>query len=206
MIELLKKSIGIISNRRGQVPLCQGCEQKGLRGEVMPTAGKSLGAGTTPGLRGVGKAPGKTANQALLRELVRLHEKYPALGLDSLYHMLKPAFHCSRGRGAPADEGRRHPLPNERGPTKPPPTPATTAPSRQTCSQRQFTFTPPLTKPGWATSPTSPPGEGWLYFAIVKDLCTKKIVGYALFPAHRHPAYPGRPEHGRPPGAPCPLD
>ena len=48
-------------------------------------------------LRG-GKSARKTANQALLRELVRLHEKYPALGLDSLYHMLKPAFHCSRGR------------------------------------------------------------------------------------------------------------
>ena len=25
-----------------------------------------------------------------------------------------------------------------------------------------------------------PTGEGWLYFAIVKDLCTKKIVGYAF--------------------------
>ena len=48
-------------------------------------------------LRG-GESARKTANQALLRELVRLHEKYPALGLDSLYHMLKPAFHCSRGR------------------------------------------------------------------------------------------------------------
>lgn len=48
-------------------------------------------------LRG-GKSARKTANQALLRELVRLHEKYPALGLDSLYHMLKPVFHCSRGR------------------------------------------------------------------------------------------------------------
>ena len=48
-------------------------------------------------LRG-GESARKTANQALLRELVRLHEKYPALGLDSLYHMLKPVFHCSRGR------------------------------------------------------------------------------------------------------------
>ena len=25
-----------------------------------------------------------------------------------------------------------------------------------------------------------PTGEGWLYLAIVKDLCTKKIVGYAF--------------------------
>ena len=33
-----------------------------------------------------------------MRELVRLHEKYPALGLDSLYHMLKPEYSCSRGK------------------------------------------------------------------------------------------------------------
>ncbi|MGO5116690.1 DDE-type integrase/transposase/recombinase, partial [Candidatus Avoscillospira sp. LCP25S3_F1] len=25
-----------------------------------------------------------------------------------------------------------------------------------------------------------PTGEGWLYLAIVKDLCTRKIVGYAF--------------------------
>lgn len=37
-------------------------------------------------------------NQALLRRLVALHEKYPALGLDSLYHMLQPEFGCSRPR------------------------------------------------------------------------------------------------------------
>ena len=37
-------------------------------------------------------------NQALTRELVRLHEKYPALGLDSLYPMLKPEYLCSRGQ------------------------------------------------------------------------------------------------------------
>ena len=35
-------------------------------------------------------------NQALTRELVYLHEKYPALGLDSLYHMLKANNFCSK--------------------------------------------------------------------------------------------------------------
>ena len=38
------------------------------------------------------------SNQALRRKLVELHEKYPALGLDSLHHMLKPEFGCSRKR------------------------------------------------------------------------------------------------------------
>ncbi len=37
-------------------------------------------------------------NQALRRKLVELHQKHPALGLDSLYHMLKPEFGCFRKR------------------------------------------------------------------------------------------------------------
>ncbi len=38
----------------------------------------------------------KQRNQDLARKLVRLHEAYPALGLDGLYHMIKPAIPCSR--------------------------------------------------------------------------------------------------------------
>ena len=128
-------------------------------------------------LRG-GKSARKTANQALLRELVRLHEKYPALGLDSLYHMLKPVFHCSRGRvhrlmkaaGIHSQRKRAY---------------KATTNSRHNCPiapnllQRQFTFTRP--NQAWVGDITYiPTGEGWLYFAIVKDLCTKKIVGYAF--------------------------
>ncbi len=37
-------------------------------------------------------------NQTLKRRLAELHEKHPAMGLDSLYHMLKPKFGCSRKR------------------------------------------------------------------------------------------------------------
>lgn len=43
-------------------------------------------------------SPQKRRNQELARALVRLHEAYPAMGLDSLHHLLKPQFHCSRGR------------------------------------------------------------------------------------------------------------
>ena len=128
-------------------------------------------------LRG-GKSARKTANQALLRELVRLHEKYPALGLDSLYHMLKPVFHCSRGRvhrlmkaaGIHSQRKRAY---------------KATTNSRHHCPiapnllQRQFTFSRP--NQAWVGDITYiPTGEGWLYLAIVKDLCTKKIVGYAF--------------------------
>ena len=37
-------------------------------------------------------------DKAILRALVGLHNKYPVLGLDSLYQMLKPAFGASRNR------------------------------------------------------------------------------------------------------------
>ncbi len=37
-------------------------------------------------------------NQALRRRLAELHEKYPAMGLVSLYHLLNPEFGCSRKR------------------------------------------------------------------------------------------------------------
>lgn len=40
----------------------------------------------------------KQHNQELWRALAELHEKYPALGLDSLHHLLNPRFHCSRKR------------------------------------------------------------------------------------------------------------
>ena len=45
-----------------------------------------------------GVSPQKQRNQELARELVRLHEAYPALGLGGLYHMVKQIIPCSRGR------------------------------------------------------------------------------------------------------------
>ena len=33
-----------------------------------------------------------------------------------------------------------------------------------------------------STHPYIPTGEGWLYFAGIKDLCSKKIVGFSLSP------------------------
>lgn len=38
------------------------------------------------------------SNRALKQKLIELHEKYPAWGLDSLHHMLKPEFGRSRKR------------------------------------------------------------------------------------------------------------
>ena len=45
--------------------------------------------------------------------------------------------------------------------------------------KRQFSFEQP--NQAWVGGITYiPTGEGWLYLAAVKDLCTKKVVGYAF--------------------------
>ncbi len=117
-------------------------------------------------------------NQALRRRLVEPHEKYPAMGLDSLYHLLKPEFGCSRKRvhwqmriaeissvrrqayKATTNSNHSHPI----------------APN---LLMRNFTFEQP--DQAWAGDITYiPTGEDWLYLAIVKDLCTRKVVGYGF--------------------------
>ncbi len=118
------------------------------------------------------------SNQALKRRLIELHEKYPAMGLDSLYHMVKPEFHCSRKRvhrqmrlagissvrrrayKATTNSNHSHPI----------------APN---LLQRNFSFEE--INQAWVGDITYiPTGEGWLYLAIIKDLCSRKIVGYAF--------------------------
>ena len=37
-------------------------------------------------------------DQALKRRLLSLHQRYPALGLDSLYHLIRSELACSRKR------------------------------------------------------------------------------------------------------------
>lgn len=118
------------------------------------------------------------SNQALRRRLVELHQKYPALGLDSLHHMLKPEFGCSRKRvyrqmrvaGIVSVRRRAYKTTTNSRHSHPP------APN---LLQRKFYFERP--NQAWVGDITYiPTGEGWLYLAIVKDLCTRKIVGYAF--------------------------
>ncbi len=117
-------------------------------------------------------------NQALRRRLVELHEKYPAMGLDSLYHLLKPEFGCSRKRvhrqmriaGISSARRRAYKATTNSNHSHP------IAPN---LLMRNFSFKRP--DQAWVGDITYiPTGEGWLYLAIVKDLCTRKIVGYAF--------------------------
>ena len=84
----------------------------------------------------------------LRKRLVELHEKYPALGLDSLYHLLKLEIPCTRKRV-----------------------------HRQMCllgihSARHRAYK--ITTNSNHSNPTAP------NLLQRKDLCTRKIVGYAF--------------------------
>ena len=117
-------------------------------------------------------------NQALRRRLIELHEKYPAMGLDSLYRLLKPEFGCSRKRVhrqmrlAGISSARRRAYKKTTNSHH-------SHPIAPNLLQRNFSFDRP--DQAWVGDITYiPTGEGWLYLAIVKDLCTRKIVGYAF--------------------------
>ena len=117
-------------------------------------------------------------NQVLLKEIIATHQKYPAFGLDSMYHYLKPKFGASRARihrlmvkfnihsirtkaykVTTYSEHSRHIAPN----------------------LVNRNFNPPLPNMIWVGDITYiKTAQGWLYLAIVKDLCTKKIVGYSF--------------------------
>ena len=125
-----------------------------------------------------GDSARKQHDQALKRRLLTLHEKYPALGLDSLYHMIRKELSCSRKR--------IHRLMNElhicslrRRAYRTTTNSAHSYPVAPNLLARQFSFSQP--GQAWVGDITYiPTDEGWLYLAIVKDLCTKQIVGYAF--------------------------
>lgn len=117
-------------------------------------------------------------NRVILRELITFHEKYPALGLNSLHALLHPLYGCSRKRiyhlmrKAGIYSARRRAY-------------CVTTNSRhhytvaENLLKRRFDIQTPNT--AWVGDITYvPTGEGWLYTAVVKDLCTKKVVGYAF--------------------------
>lgn len=126
------------------------------------------------------RKPGKRAlsNQALLRAIVSLHEKYPVYGLDSIYHLLHHNYKCSRARVYRLmKQANIHSIrtkafkvttnSNHRFPAAP------------NLLQRNFNVTEPNRV--WVSDITYVhTDEGWLYVAAIKDLCTKKIVGYAF--------------------------
>ena len=120
-----------------------------------------------------GHQPQKTAGSAAVPSTY-----YPASGLDTLFHMIRRKMVCSRKRiyrlmrQLHIQSARKF------------------AYKRTTNSRHSHSVAPNLLnrnfqvdKPNtvWVGDITYiPTGQGWLYLAIVKDLCTKKVVGYAF--------------------------
>lgn len=106
------------------------------------------------------------------------------------------------GEGAPADEGRRHPLPAKEGLQSHHQLPPQ-LPHRAKPAPTPVHFQPP--QPSLGGRHHLHPHRGRLaVFSHCQRPVHQENRGLCLFPAHRHPAHPGRPEHGRPPGVPCP--
>ena len=120
----------------------------------------------------------KQREQTLLRTLITYHEKFPAAGLDTLFHMISPVCPCSRNRLHRLM--KQHQIHSIR---KKAYRVTTNSNHHYAVSpnllQRDFSSAKPNQK--WVGDITYiPTDEGWLYTAVVKDLCLKKIVGYAF--------------------------
>ena len=108
--------------------------------------------------------------------MVRLHERYPAMGLDGLYHSLKRNFICSGGRIRRLMKA--HNIHSQRK----------RAYKATTNSKHSYPVAPNLLKRNFAADRPNavwvgditylPTDQGRLYPAIVKDLCSRKVVGY----------------------------
>ena len=113
-----------------------------------------------------------------MRILISFHERYPAAGLDALVAMIKLICPCSRNT-----VHRLMKLHNIHSIRK-------KAFRVTTNSNHNYAVSPNILKRDFkADKPNQkwvgdityiPTDEGWLYVAIVKDLCLKKIVGYAF--------------------------
>lgn len=176
VIDILKNPSAYFPNHRGQVPV----HPYGPRGASVELVCRLLEVSRSGYYEWLGRKPSlrRQKDQELKRRLLSLHQRYPALGLDSLYHLIRPQLSCSRKRihrlmyemnisstrrrayKATTNSRHAHPI----------------APN---LLARRFSFDKPDT--AWVGDITYiPTGEGWLYCAVVKDLCTKQIVGYAF--------------------------
>ena len=127
-------------------------------------------------LRGISKR--KREEQVLLCAIITLHHQYPAMGLDGIYHTLKKHMCCSRNRiHRLMKKYNIHSI--RKNAYKSTTNSNHSYPICENLIKRDFFADIPNSK--WVGDITYiRTDEGWLYLATVKDLCTKKIVGYAF--------------------------
>ena len=118
------------------------------------------------------------SNKILVRAIKTTHEQHPAMGLDSIYHFLKKQFGASRARIHRLM--KQHDIHSLRVKCFKSTTNSNhSMPISPNILDGKFDVKIPDTV--WVGDITYiPTDEGWLYLAIVKDLCTKKVVGYSF--------------------------
>ena len=119
------------------------------------------------------------ANQELLKEIKAVHEKSNGTyGSPRIYHELKEKIACSENRVARLMQ--KHDIAAKQKKRYKRTTKANSAhPVAPNLLDRNFTATEPNQK--WTTDITYIPTlEGWLYLAMVLDLFSRRIVGWAM--------------------------
>ena len=115
----------------------------------------------------------------LFRIILKVHNKHKSMGLDLMYHYLKNE-NIKVGRSRLHRIMKKYDIHSCRYKSFKCTTNSNHSKPISANLLNQY-FTAPAPNVAWVGDITYIPTlEGWLYLAIVKDLCTKKIVGYAF--------------------------
>lgn len=127
--------------------------------------------------RSRGQSARSRMDQAISREIVRIHQEIPSYGLDPMVAEIRQKLPCSRNRvhrlkkrlGIVSARRRRYKATTQA---------AHKLPVADNLLRRDFTATAPNQK--WVGDMTYiGTGEGWVYLATLKDVFTRQIVGWA---------------------------
>jgi putative transposase len=128
----------------------------------------------------LGRPPSKRSRKhtRILNKIKAIHERFPMYGLDPIWAELKESIPCSRG--AVYRLMREHGIQSKRkSKWKATTNSKHNLPVAPNLLNQDFDVETPNTV--WVSDITyNWTDEGWLYTAIIKDLCTKEIVGYAM--------------------------
>lgn len=128
----------------------------------------------------IDRAPSKREkrHQKILKIIRKTHEKYPVWGVDPIWKEVQETLPCSRGTVYRLM--RKHGIKSKRkSKWKATTNSKHNLPVAPDLLKQNFNIKDPNTV--WVGDITyNWTREGWLYTAIVKDLCTKDVVGYAM--------------------------
>ena len=128
----------------------------------------------------MGRSPSERSRKhaRILKKIKAIHKKFPMYGVDPIWAEVKESIPCSRGTVYRLM--REHGIQSKRkSKWKATTNSKHNLPVAPNLLNQDFDVETPNTV--WVSDITyNWTDEGWLYTAIIKDLCTKEIVGYAM--------------------------